>query len=232
MMKKVILSVVVVLTVAIASLAEAAEKANSTVQAAAATTSQVSADTAQSAAAVAGTEAQALTVTKTTPESEIPLKLAPATTGQGQTSQTGKLFLTLLVLLGMGGAGYYLARKYSFSNKINKSNMQIKVLTQHHLGAKKSLAIIRVAGESILIGVTDQNISMIKSLSLIDDEVPAETPATFAATMASDDAEQIVQSNMQSKDIADLASEVEDDFSFAGIKTNVSQKLKSMRNFQ
>lgn len=215
MMQKVILSVVVVLSIAFASLAHAAE---GTVAVAIAPTAVDS-------------EAQVLApaVTKATPESEIPLKLEKASTNQEQTSQTGKLFLTLFVLVGMGGAGFFLARKYSFSNKINKSNMQIKVLTQHHLGAKKSLAIIRVAGESILIGVTDQNISMIKSLSLIDDEVPAELPSqSFAATMAAGGAEEIVQS----KEITELASEVEDDFSFAGIKTNVSQKLKSMRNFQ
>lgn len=213
MMQKIILSVVVVLSVAFASLAKAADEVN------------------VAGTAAAGTEAQALapTISKSTPESEIPLKLEKATTGQENTSQAGKLFLTLFVLVGMGGAGLYLARKYAFSNKINKSNMQIKVLTQHHLGAKKSLAIIRVAGESILIGVTDQNISMIKSLALIDDEVPAELPSqSFAETMAAGGGEQIVQS----KEITELAGEVEDDFSFAGIKTNVSQKLKSMRNFQ
>lgn len=212
MMRKIILSVFVVLTVAFASLAQAAEEA-------------------ATAVVTEGTEAQVLApaITKATPESEIPLKLEKATNAQGNTSQTGKLFLTLFVLVGMGGAGFFLARKYAFSNKINKSNMQIKVLSQHHLGAKKSLAIIRVAGESILIGVTDQNISMIKSLALIDDEVPVELPSqSFAATMAEGGAEEIVQS----KEITELASEVEDDFSFAGIKSNVSQKLKSMRNFQ
>ncbi len=195
MMKKIMLSLFFVLSVAMTSFAQAAE---------------------------AGTEPETIpvTVAKTTPESEIPLQLVPAPTGQGQTSQTGKLFLTLFVLIGMGAAGVFLARKYAFSNKINKSNMQIKVLSQHHLGAKKSLAIIRVAGESILIGVTDQNISMIKSLALIDDEVPADSPKNFADTM------------VESKEMTELASEIEDDFSFAGIKTNVSQKLKSMRNFQ
>lgn len=213
MMQKIILSAFVVLTVAFASFAQAAEEVN---------VAQV---------ATIATEAQPLSaeVTKATPESEIPLKLEKASTSQEQTSQSGKLFLTLFVLVGMGGAGLFLARKYAFSNKIHKSNTQIKVLSQHHLGAKKSLAIIRVAGESILIGVTDQNISMIKSLSLIDDEVPAEvTSQSFAATMALGGGEQVVQS----KEITELASEVEDDFSFAGIKSNVSQKLKSMRNFQ
>ena len=202
MIKKVILSALIVLTVAFASLAQSAE--------------EVSVPTTTPAIQVK-------------PESEIPLKLEKTAVSQESTSQTSKLFLTLFVLVGMGGAGVFLAKKYAFSNKIHKSNMQIKVLSQHHLGAKKSLAIIRVAGESILIGVTDQNISMIKSLSLIDDEVPAELPSqSFAATMAAGGDDQVTQS----RDMTELASEVEDDFSFAGIKSNVSQKLKSMRNFQ
>lgn len=159
------------------------------------------------------------------PENEIPLKIEQTATAQAATTQSGKLFLTLVILTGMAGAGYYFMRKYSFSNKINKSNMQIKVLSQHHLGAKKSLAIIRVAGESILIGVTDQNISMIKSLSLIDDEVPADAPQSFTQVMA-------VSAEDNAQAMTESATEAEDDFSFAGIKSNVSEKLKSMRNFQ
>lgn len=217
MMHKLIISTVILLSTSLASLSQAAEVT-------------VVPEPPPVTVTAAGTEPEALPlkmknkITNTTPESEIPLQLTPTQTGQGPASQTGKLFLTLFVLIGMGAAGVYLARKYAYSNKIHKSNMQIKVLSQHHLGAKKSLAIIRVAGESILIGVTDQNISMIKSLALIDDEVPAETPVNFAETMG--------ESMVGSKDITEMASEVEDDFSFAGIKTNVSQKIKSMRNFQ
>ena len=167
---------------------------------------------------------------ETRPESEIPLKIAETTNAVAQTGQSGKLILTLLVLVGMFAAAYYLIKKYAYSNKINKSNMQIKVLSQHHLGAKKSLAIIRVAGESILIGVTDQNISMIKSLALIDDEIPAEVSQKPFATNLTD---------LESAESDQLASmtqmneqEIEDEFSFSGLKTNVSKKLKSMRTFQ
>ena len=72
MMQKIILSVVVVLSVAFASLAKAADEVN----------------------VAAGTEAQALApaISKSTPENEIPLKLEKATTGQENTSQAGKLF--------------------------------------------------------------------------------------------------------------------------------------------
>ena len=47
---------------------------------------------------------------------------------------------------------------------------KIRIMTQHFLGPRKSLAIVRVAGESILIGITDQNINMLKSLSLLDED--------------------------------------------------------------
>lgn len=163
---------------------------------------------------------------ETRAENEIPLKIAETTNAAAQTGQSGKLILTLLVLVGMFAAAYYLIKKYAYSNKINKSNMQIKVLSQHHLGAKKSLAIIRVAGESILIGVTDQNISMIKSLALIDDEIPAEiSQKPFASNLT--DLE-----TAETSQLAEMSQEVEDEFSFSGLKTNVSKKLKSMRTFQ
>ncbi len=168
---------------------------------------------------------------ETRAENEIPLKIAETANAAAQTGQSGKLILTLLVLVGMFAAAYYLIKKYAYSNKINKSNMQIKVLSQHHLGAKKSLAIIRVAGESILIGVTDQNISMIKSLALIDDEIPAEISQKPFATNLTD-----LETTSEAQQLNDMAQineqEIEDEFSFSGLKTNVSKKLKSMRTFQ
>ncbi len=167
---------------------------------------------------------------ETRAESEIPLKIAETTNAAAQTGQSGKLILTLLVLVGMFAAAYYLIKKYAYSNKINKSNMQIKVLSQHHLGTKKSLAIIRVAGESILIGVTDQNISMIKSLALIDDEIPAEVSQKAFATNLTD--LEATDSDQLSSMAQMNGQEIEDEFSFSGLKTNVSKKLKSMRTFQ
>lgn len=123
----------------------------------------------------------------------------------------------VMVLL---AASYYYVRKYKTSNTVNKSNMQIKVLTQHYLGPKKSLAIVHVAGESILIGITDTNISMIKSLSLIDDEVPADMPKTFSESM-----------KKTAGNTEKIADELDEEFSFAGVTDTVSKKIKSMRSF-
>ncbi len=156
-------------------------------------------------------------------ENEIPLTVEVTKKVAESTPPSTRLMMTAFILITILGATYYLVRKYKLSNNINKSNKQIQVLSQHYLGPKKSLAIIRVAGESILIGVTDSNISMIKSLSLIDDEVPAEIPRNFSETL-----------QFKTQPAAGATAnqeELEEEFSFAGVKDTVSKKIKSMRSF-
>lgn len=153
-------------------------------------------------------------------EDQIPLTIEAKKTATEGSSAAAKALMSGFIVVALLGASYYFVRRYRVSNTINKSNMQIKVLTQHYLGPKKSLAIVHVAGESILIGVTDSNISMIKSLSLIDDEVPAEMPATFTQSMKNEAA--------MTKDLTD---ELDEEFSFAGVTDSVSKKIKSLRSF-
>jgi flagellar protein FliO/FliZ len=154
-------------------------------------------------------------------EDQIPLKIDAQVKATSTEDSSAKMVVSFAILATMLGAAYYFIRKYSVSNKVgSKSNMQIKILSQHYLGPKKSLAIVRVAGESILIGVTDQNISMIKALSLLDDELPQVLPKNFEDTLT------------EKSDLISEAEAAEDEFSFAGLKTTVSQKLKSMRSLQ
>lgn len=160
------------------------------------------------------------TAVEAAPEDQIPLKIETAVKTADTTNNTPKMLLTFTVVGLMIGAAYYFVRKNSIQNKTGKSNMQIKVLSQHYLGPKKSLAIVRVAGESILIGITDQNISMIKALSLMDDELPQVLPKNFEDSLT-EKTEMLTDAEM-----------IEDEFSFAGLKTTVSQKLKSMRSLQ
>lgn len=150
------------------------------------------------------------------PEDQIPLKMDSIDKAGDKNSGGQKFILTMGILIGLAGAGYYVVRRYSHKSKQGQSNMQIKILSQHYLGPKKSLAIVRVAGESILIGVTDQNISMIKSLALLDEELPQVLPKDFSETMT----EELAAGNEA------------DDFTFEGIKTTVAGKIKSMRNIQ
>lgn len=177
-------------------------------------------------------------VDKTT-EEQAPLLIAtdkknvdsgPTLASWPRAAASGMIIVLLL------GVSYYYVSKYKFSNKINKSNLHIKVLSQHYLGPKKSLAVVHVAGESILLGITDTNISMIKSLSLIDDEVPAEMPKTFDESMTNSVQNVAYRSNSskQPKETTvkpTNARELDEEFSFAGVTDTVSKKIKSMRSF-
>jgi flagellar protein FliO/FliZ len=148
----------------------------------------------------------ALTVNSATPEDKIPVQLeAPKKTAvEGSSSYKAIVGLAILGILAAGG--YLLVGKYRRSQLVKNTAPEIKVLRQHYLGPKKSLAIIRVAGESILIGVTDNNINLIKSLSLLDEDVPEETPQNFAQVLQNDE-----------------------DFAISGIKDFVGERLKGMR---
>ena len=170
-------------------------------------------------------------------EDQIPLTIDNTKKATEGGSTTAKALMSMMIVLILTGTGYYFVRRYKFSNTINKSNMQIKVLSQHYLGPKKSLAIIHVAGESILVGVTDHNISMIKSLSLIDDEVPASLPNTFGQTLdkvegsGNSTAPAATGTKAGHGTAASAVVELDEEFSFTNVTDSVSKKLRSMRSF-
>lgn len=188
------------------------------------------------AVASPATTEEAATPAAKLPEDQIPLNIGASRKPAEANSTTAKALMSMTIILILTGSGYYFVRRYKFSNTVNKSNMQIKVLSQHYLGPKKSLAIIHVAGESILVGVTDHNISMIKSLSLIDDEVPATLPNNFGQTMAKVDAGTIEATSPATGkpgagSAATVPVELDEEFSFTNVTETVSKKLRSMRSF-
>lgn len=144
-------------------------------------------------------------------ESEIALNLDGPKKSESQDHPLLKMMLTLSVLCVLMGGAYVFIRRQE-KNRREKAVTQIKVLTQHYLGPKKSLAIVRVAGESILIGVTDHNISMIKSLSLLDEDIPQETPIQFSTELKN----------------AEMTEDEE--FSIHKVKDAVNSRLRNMRS--
>lgn len=142
-----------------------------------------------------------------------------------------KLMLSLFVIAVMSGGLIFFSKWYSKNNKKTAVNNQIKVLSHHALGPRKQLMIVRVAGESMLIGVTDQNISMLKSLSLIDDEIPAQMPVDFNESMDRADDKFNEENKPKAKVTVAAKAEAEvDEFVLSGIKDKISTKLKNMRD--
>ena len=145
-------------------------------------------------------------------EDQIPVLNNVVTKKIKKDSPLAKIVLSLGVIVGMIFGVFLFFKKWAKAQGARNKNTQIKVLTQHYLGPKKSLAIIRVAGESILIGITDSNINHIKSLSLMDEEIPADTPKAFGKALA------VAEGNQPVEEV--------DEFSMSKI---IGQKLKGMK---
>lgn len=162
------------------------------------------------------------------PENQIPVLANTKDVKKAEGGTLYRLMATLGVLAALLGAATFGLKRWMKTSGKNKENTRIKMLTQHHLGPKKSLAIIQVAGESLLIGITDQNISMLKTLSLLDDEIPEAVPTNFNNAMADFD-EDSDESNVAAID-ADSAGD--EDFTISGlaeIRDKVSTRLKGKR---
>lgn len=168
-------------------------------------------------------------------ESEILLNLDGPKKAADEGSGMFRILFTISILGLVGIGAFFFLRKYKVPQAA-KHQTQIKVLQQHYLGPKKSLAIIRVAGESILVGITDHNISMIKNLSLLDDEVPEEAPRHFGKVLGNMDIQEDESSQgspAKSSRRQSTSNELDSDeeFAISGIKDIVSKRLKNMRSF-
>jgi flagellar protein FliO/FliZ len=166
---------------------------------------------------------------KSLPESQIPV-LQESGDKEPKTGGTlGRLAASLGVVIIVGLALFWFSRWWGKRHKSNEMNAKIRLLSQFHLGPKKNLSIVRVAGETILLGVTDQNINMIKSLALIDDELPESTTEEFEASLnkLSQDGMDEGTENISKAQDSEMPGE---DFQVAQIRDRVSARLKKMRS--
>lgn len=149
-------------------------------------------------------------------EDQIPVLAKAKDEKKSEGNPLFRIITTLGVLAIVLGAAAFGVKKMAARGATKTQNTKIKVLTTHHLGPKKNLTIIQVAGETLLIGVTEQNISMLKTLSLLDDEIPEAGPQRF---------------NHSIEDFAGL--DEDEPIAMRGldqIRDTVSARLRNMRN--
>lgn len=145
-------------------------------------------------------------------ENEIPVKLqavGAVTSSADSESAQSKLFIGLASVVLIAAGILWALKKYSIHNGKSAQN-KIKVLTQYHMGPKRSLAIVQVAGESILVGLTDHHISHIKTLSLLDEDLPELEQKSFG-----DVASDTVLSEQNDKD---FKVDLREEFKITGLK--------------
>jgi len=134
--------------------------------------------------------------------------------------QTQKAVMGLIIVLGAFLGMFLFLKKYWAKKGLESKHTAIRVVSEHHLGPRKTLSIVSVAGEFMLIGVTDHNINLIKSLSLLDEEVP-QMDDTF---------EEHLEDTQQLGFVDEDLSAGSDQFSIRGLTDMVSKKLKNMKD--
>jgi flagellar biogenesis protein FliO len=92
-------------------------------------------------------------------------------TDKTESSLVWRLVFSLALIAVVGGAILYSTKRWGGKRNKGGEKVRIEMLHQFHLGPKRSLALIRVAGEVALIGITDHSINMLKTVTLIDDEL-------------------------------------------------------------
>jgi flagellar protein FliO/FliZ len=92
----------------------------------------------------------------------------------------GMLFMVLALLLLV----FYLLKRVMAAKTGNTNREMIKVLTVHHLSPKEKLILVNVLDETILIGVTPQQISTLKVMGKQAD-APGASQGTVSRTVGS-----------------------------------------------
>lgn len=105
-------------------------------------------------------------------ESEIPVIYKTKETKETKSQSVIWRLVASFAILTIVGAGMIFASKRWTKRKDTVAQgARIEFMHQHHLGPKRSLALIRVAGETMIIGITDAHINLIKTITIIDTEM-------------------------------------------------------------
>lgn len=119
-------------------------------------------------------------------------QLIPKTSGPPEIyGSFFKMILVLGLLVSLLLVVLYVVKRF-FWKKMSKGGVDesIRVITSAYVGPKKSIALVEVAGERIVVGITNDNISMLtkvnkdmefnavlrEQISIIPDEKPDEKP--------------------------------------------------------
>ncbi len=158
-------------------------------------------------------------------EEDIPVLTGRTETGPVESSTYGRLLVSLLIVLGVALGLVVASRRWISRAQRDESLARVRLITQLHLGPKRSVAIINVAGESLLIGVTDHNISLLRNLSLLDEEIPDSVPRDFDQALAEGD---LGQGSVPGQ-TQDNSPRKMEDVNMSSVRKLVADRLKQMR---
>lgn len=89
----------------------------------------------------------------------------------GENLNASSMILSLLMVLALIIVCAVVLKKFNFHQG---QSSELKVVTSLHLSAKEKLVVVQVAQEQLLLGVTGQQINLLKTL---DEPLHIKTPA-------------------------------------------------------
>lgn len=158
-----------------------------------------------------------------------------------------RMILSLCLIAGLGSLFLILAHFWRKKFQTTLDHKKMRIMTQFYLGSKKKLIILRVAGEYLLLGVTDSNISLIKTLSLLDEDTSLEPEENFSENLLKLQNKNRMplktqrQSSIQDKDfLDDLTEDVKEEEAEKGTegerefqtKKSLSKKVESLEDIR
>jgi len=174
----------------------------------------------------AGDDDDTITLDDNKSEEQIPLKIHAKEAKAAAAPSIGRM------VAGLGAVALVMLSIFLLGRKVNRKRLgaqfnhdSITVVAQKYLGPKRNLTLVRVSGEYLLLGVTDANISLIKTLAVVDDEIPALTPNDFGAAVKN------MSENLSARaeGLDEMADEVEDSFTVSSL--NDVKKMFKKRKY-
>ena len=164
-----------------------------------ATSVAATANTEATAAATEISPAAAAIAEKSKSESEIPVFADVKKAAKSEGSFVWRLVASVGFMGVVAIAMVFAGKKCTAKKNVGGQKTRIEVLHQIHFGPKKTLGLIRVAGEVILLGMTDQTITMLKSVVLIDEELENTMNTDFNKFLNDDFAVEDIRSAISSR---------------------------------
>ncbi len=85
-----------------------------------------------------------------------------------------KAFVPLILIVGLLYAVLYFVRKNGITIKGKNSKLvKIEVLSTQSLIPKKYISVVRVQDKFLVLGISDNSVSLLKEIEGIDEDIPA-----------------------------------------------------------
>lgn len=164
-------------------------------------------------------------------ESEILLPSINATAAAEASSSLAPVIAVVFVVLLVAAMVWLLLKRGNRLIPLKKSPFQMKVLNHLPLGPKKYLTVVEVAGETLLLGVTDYSVNLIKSIALLDEDLDSHAKTSLTDERFS---QVIVDRMLHSDSEGETASQVQssvpqqDEFQITRMAEVVKDRINTM----